>query len=181
MFATGPRTSPAAKVDQTWTASTDRAVASNTPRGTNTPSIILSPDRESEHRGKAGRPARTETAAPFRAGGDSRVLSPTRARLPRRHECAPVLAGVKVVRPAGRSTLTPAPGRQQDNHEGTGLSSPHQPTPQPPTTGKDLTATLTCAISDVNRPPGDQDVSYERSTPMTAFTRPQTPGSLSRR
>src|ERR671930_889468 len=114
MFATGSRTSPAARANATSAASTDRAAASSTPRGTNTPSIILSPDRESAHRGKAGRPARTETATLSRAGGDFRALSPPRARLPRRHECAPVLAGVKVVRPAGRSTLTPAPGRRPD-------------------------------------------------------------------
>src|SRR5215211_670966 len=127
MFATGSRTSPAATVDPTWAASTDRAAASSTPRGTNTPSIILSPDRESEHRGKAGRPARTETATPALAGGDSRVLSPPRARPPRRHECAPVLAGVKVVRPVGRSTLTPAPGRQGNDHDGAALSVPTNP------------------------------------------------------
>src|ERR687898_961122 len=127
MFATGSCTSPVAEIDPTSATSTDRAAASSTPRGTNTPSIILSPDRESEHRGKAGRPARTETAALSRAGGDSRALSPPRAPLPRRHECAPVLAGVKVVHPAGRSTLTPAPGRQQNDHEGAALSVPTNP------------------------------------------------------
>jgi hypothetical protein len=129
MFATGSRTSPAATVDQTWTASTDRAAASKTPRGTNTPSIILSPDHESEHRGKAGAPARTETAALLRAGGDPGALSPPRVRPLVGHQCAPVLAGVKVVRPIGRATLTPAPGRQPHDHEGAALSVPTK-TPQ---------------------------------------------------
>src|SRR5215218_3439184 len=141
MFATGSRTSHAAEVDPPWAASTDRAAASSTPRGTNTPSIILSPDRESEHRGKAGRPARTETCTSLRAGGEPNALSPPRARPPSSAECAPVLARVKVVRPVGRSTLTPAPGRQRK-----AITRPPRSQSLPthaqtgPTTGKDLTA-----------------------------------------
>src|SRR5207253_1800179 len=104
-FATGSRTSPAAKANATWTTSTDRAAASTTPRGTNTPSIILSPDREVRAPRQGWAPRAHEDRHDALAGGDTRALTLRRVRLPPPHECAPVLAGVKVVRPVWRSTL----------------------------------------------------------------------------
>src|SRR6266545_3307474 len=140
MFATGSRTSPAAKANPTWTASTDRAAASTTPRGTNTPSIILSPDPGVRAPRHGWAPRAHEDRHDAHAGGDTRALTLRRVRLPPRHECAPVLAAVKVVRPVGCSTLTSTPGRQQDDHEGAALSAPTNHAAAGPTTGKDLTA-----------------------------------------
>src|SRR6266545_4762926 len=142
MFATGSRTSPPPpSIRPGRPPQTERPQAAH--RGEPTPHrSSCRRTAKSEHRGKAGPPARTKTATTLTQGGDTRALTLRRARLPRRHECAPVLAGVKVVRPVGRSTLTPAPGRQQDDHEGAALSVPTNTRRTGPTTGKDLTRRL---------------------------------------
>jgi hypothetical protein len=57
-FAVDSRTEPAASAS-CWTASKDRATA-NPNHGSNTRSIILSPDYASAHLGKAGRPRATQ-------------------------------------------------------------------------------------------------------------------------